>query len=798
MHFVSVSRLTPDLYRTHEGLKKLASSHPNNPLLAGRGPPGTHDVELATRVLIQVSQINSYSSSSRVELPIFDKSLCDGEGDRSSDTVSVSGPLDIFILEGWSFGFAPLTPQALTERLEKGDGKYFPQYDATALGELNDYLADFAEKVWPFFEVLVQVEPDSYEHVFRWRLQQEHHMKEKNGGKGMSDEQVHKFVERYMPSYELWAGGVLSPDVPWAGRVVRLRYGKDREVMGVESPQPVGRPKTPPGKDAEGTKETKPAPALGAPAAEIPAPAATRSFPIPASTYATAPSTLEPSSLATSARSKPASPPPTKAASPPPAAKPSIPSHTSSKPSTPTPPGPYNPAWSRKYLAGKTPLNPTYDQIPALQTLHQDSVILRLSPNLAFFPVQGPGGRLLVHPLSKKGRLPPGGVGFVSGGVALADFAADPFVDRVVCAGEDGVLRVWTLSADGVEGAGPEPDVVRGKGVERIVHVQFHPTAQDLLLAASNEHGSSHLRFFDLATGKEEKVVDLPCPVTGFSISSSGQRVALAAKDGRILVLDPRNDGAKIIEGKGHDSPRSAQLAWVGEDHLISLGFGKGSMRQLHLYSVANGVERVSALSLDVSPSVLFPVYDGDTHILYAWGKGQQNILAFQIAPSSSEPIVKLPSFAAGSPQLAVAFFPKTSLDVRKVEVAKCLRLTSRSVEEVTFTVPRNRPQFFQDDIYVPTPDGRPVTSPAKWLAGEPGLPNYVSLCPEGMTPLSEAPAATTTVRHKFVPAANVMSEAQKKQKAMDDLFAKAKGDDSDSDDEPVRGGIPAPDDDDW
>ncbi|KLT40440.1 DUF1900-domain-containing protein [Cutaneotrichosporon oleaginosum] len=746
-----------DLYRTHAGLKQLAAERPNNALLTGRGPPGTHDVELATRVLKEVQDINPRG---HVDLPVFDKSLCGGEGDRSPSTVGVDGPLDIFVLEGWSFGFGPLSSSELDARLAAKDGKYFPKYGSQELHELNTYLAAFAEAVYPFFSAVVQIEPDSYEHVFRWRLQQEHEMKDEKG-EGMSDEAVHAFVERYMPSYELWAGGVLDAGAPWAGNVLRLRYGKDREVTGVEEPQTQEEEK----KATPAATTTAP---LLAPRSPSPPPKKAPSPPVPT---ASPKASLTANTLAT------------KAASPAPATtSPDSAAHKS-----------YNPGWSRKYLAGKTPLIPTYDQIPSVATLHQDSQILRLSPHLAFFPVQGPGGRLLVHPLSKKGRLPFGGVGFVAGGVALADFAADPFTDRVVCAGEDGVLRVWDLPADGVEGAGPEPTVVRGSGVERIAHVAFHPTARDLLVVASNEHGASHLRFFDLTTGSESKVVDLPAAVTGFATSDDGQRVALSTKDGRILVWD--RDRA-FVEGQAHDSARAAQLAWAGE-HLISLGFGRGSMRQLHVYAIHEKVERIAALSLDVSPSVLFPVYDEDTHILYAWGKGQQNILAFQIDPLGKEVVEKLPSFTAGAPQLAVAFLPKTALDVRKVEVAKCLRLTARSVEEVTFSVPRNRPQFFQDDIYVPTRDGAPATTAREWLAGAAGRPRYVSLRPQGMELLSTAPAQQAAQK-KFVPAAAVMSEEQRKQKAMDDLFARAKGDsDSDSDDEPQRrGGIPPPDDD--
>lgn len=61
---------------------------------------------------------------------------------------------------------------------------------------------------------------------------------------------------------------------------------------------------------------------------------------------------------------------------------------------------------------------------------------------------------------------------------------------------------------------------------------------------------------------------------------------------------------------------------------------------------------------------------------------------------------------------------------------------------------------------------------------------------------VSLAPKADTTARKKFVPAKNIMSEEEKKKKEMDALFAKAKMDESSSDEEEIRAGLDPPDDD--
>ncbi|RYF08076.1 MAG: hypothetical protein EOO77_25375 [Oxalobacteraceae bacterium] len=62
---------------------------------------------------------------------------------------------------------------------------------------------------------------------------------------------------------------------------------------------------------------------------------------------------------------------------------------------------------------------------------------------------------------------------------------------------------------------------------------------------------------------------------------------------------------------------------------------------------------------------------------------------------------------------------------------------------------------------------------------------------------MSQAPKTDTAAKKKFVPAANVMSEEERKRKEMNDLFQRAKMDESSEEDEPKQSGL-APPDDDW
>ena len=68
--------------------------------------------------------------------------------------------------------------------------------------------------------------------------------------------------------------------------------------------------------------------------------------------------------------------------------------------------------------------------------------------------------------MKKKGRVAVGGEGYLAVGVEIVDFDVDLFEGRVAVAGEDGLVRVWNVSSEGVQGVGPEADqVLKGEHI---------------------------------------------------------------------------------------------------------------------------------------------------------------------------------------------------------------------------------------------------------------------------------------------------------------------------------------------
>ncbi|KAI0669676.1 P-loop containing nucleoside triphosphate hydrolase protein [Trametes maxima] len=251
-HSLSVTVLSlDDLYLPHDGLVSLASSHPGNPLLRGRGQPGTHDVPLGTDILNKLKRINAQTApGAAVELPSFDKSLFNGEGDRAPNGTDVHPPVDVVLFEGWCVGFYPIPKEEVERRYGRpivGLGEDFLKrkgYRVEDVLEINERLKNYVSW-WSLFDSFIQIKPPDehpYAYIHKWRLQQEHHMKARNGGQGMSDEQVEVFVDRYIPGYVFFGDGVVTgyeeaPGKqtlpPWTGHGLRLQIGENREVVRV-------------------------------------------------------------------------------------------------------------------------------------------------------------------------------------------------------------------------------------------------------------------------------------------------------------------------------------------------------------------------------------------------------------------------------------------------------------------------------------------------------------------------------------------------------------------------------------
>ncbi|BGP16134.1 hypothetical protein JCM10213v2_004128 [Rhodosporidiobolus nylandii] len=441
------------------------------------------------------------------------------------------------------------------------------------------------------------------------------------------------------------------------------------------------------------------------------------------------------------------------------------------------PGGPFNPGWSRKFLTGKTPLKPDYFDVKDLSaTTSAEVVLLKTTPTYLLYPLSGPGGRLAVHPLAQKGRLSTH-VPALQTGAVVVDFEVDPFGgEKVFVAGDDGAIRVFELP-DVAEGWEKKVEEAQGKvlsdsRMDRISTLAHHPAAKDLLLSVSDDHGKPTVRLWNVETGTIVAEAALPKGgVSSVAWSPDGILLAVATKNKQLHVLDPRKPSS-LISTASHDSIRPVRLAWAPESHLISTGFNRSASRELILYSLAGGkLAQAGKQTLDISPAPLFPFYDLDTRVLLLYSRGERSCLAFEVdlAEASKTPFSKLPSFEHGTLQSAFAFGPKTKVDVKAVEVLHALRLTPSEIQSVSFTIPRAKAEYFQNDIYVPTRNTeKPTMSVEDYVAGKDKPLELVDLRPQGMQLLSEAPVQQKTVSTRSQIKQDGLTDSQREKAYLD------------------------------
>ncbi|XP_006824884.1 LOW QUALITY PROTEIN: coronin-7-like, partial [Saccoglossus kowalevskii] len=308
--------------------------------------------------------------------------------------------------------------------------------------------------------------------------------------------------------------------------------------------------------------------------------------------------------------------------------------------------------------------------------------------DFAAIPIAGPGGLIAILNVDKPGKLPDTGVYVIQNGNTVMDFKWDPFdTRRMAVACDDAVIRIWMIPEGGLTETLTQPEFILKGHEEKIYFLLFHPLVSDLLLSASYDMS---VRIWDLDF-YEEKITlhGHQDQIFGASWSPDGVYVATVSKDKMIRIYEPRKAVLPIREGPGLEGSRGARIVYAcNGQYLIVLGFDKQSSRKISVHNVDDLTAPVAMVTLDVSPATLIPYYDDDTSVLFCTGKGDRIVQAYEVI-SHAPYLVELSEFRCTDPHQAMSFLPKITCDVKKVEVARALRLSKTTIEPIVFTVPR-------------------------------------------------------------------------------------------------------------
>jgi len=424
----------------------------------------------------------------------------------------------------------------------------------------------------------------------------------------------------------------------------------------------------------------------------------------------------------------------------------------------------------------------TFYNIQPNSTSNMDSALVTCNQIFWAVPWVGGGGPVYVSRLDAVGKVEPT-VALVNGHRApVVSLGFSPFNDYLLATGSDDQhIKIWQLPEQTVgsesqhkplQGIGMNADDARcdlAGHTGSVKTIDFHPVADQLLVTSGTD---MMIRFWDLENQIQslcigEGVFRDSDNIFNLSFNYMGNLLSVSSRD-YLYLMDPRaRENSGIVSScVGHVGRRGQRAVWCtspGQSdtkHLLSVGTGKVGERQLILWDIRNFESPLVTKTLDSSSGLLFPLYDEGTSTAFLTARGDRTLKIVEInTAEGSENILNCNDFQpSGDPTCGIGMLPKRVCDVRSVEVCRLLRLTTTSLEPISFILPRadKLKEYFQDDVFLPARSKIPTLTCEQWLSGDNAEPALMSLQPENMIPVSQKPpepvrpTSTALIREKM------------------------------------------------
>lgn len=354
------------------------------------------------------------------------------------------------------------------------------------------------------------------------------------------------------------------------------------------------------------------------------------------------------------------------------------------------------------------------------------------------------GGSVGVFPVSKTGKLPDAPLVLSAHAEPVMDLEWSPLEAGLLATGSrENVIKLWQLPTqvselDAYLTRKPAAAMSLSAHSKRPALMKFHPIASNILLTTSFDLTA---KVWDLETGQEARSLPIAdSSVTSVSWNDDGKLFAVAtAKDKTLRLYDPRASNPLLKETVAHEgAAKGFQVCFLEGSRVLTVGFSAKSERQLSLWDTSADFSKpTSCQTIDVDSSLLYPYYEPGTGLLFLTGRGASMIF-YEI--NNEEPYAHFVNKASLQGTYSVAAsIPKRFCEVNTCEIARFLKLSTSTVDTVSFIVPR-KSGWFQEDIYPPVPSGEPGISGKEWLAGKNAPPSTVSLKPEGAVSVFDVP----------------------------------------------------------
>ena len=260
----------------------------------------------------------------------------------------------------------------------------------------------------------------------------------------------------------------------------------------------------------------------------------------------------------------------------------------------------------------------------------------------------------------------------------------------------------------------------------------FHRPVRLFLVPAVLATGSADhtVKLWDIDSGEEKCTINCTDNLQDMQWSYAGDRIAVSCKNKTMQIFDPRTDTV-VQECKPHEGSKCFNVCWLGSsNNIATVGFTRQSKRQFMIWDSRDLTKQIHTESLDQSAGVIMPFYDEDSKVLYLAGKGDGNIRFYEMIPEKPHTF-SLSEYRGSGSQKGMCFIPKRHCDTKKCEVMRGLKLTSKTVEPLSFIIPRKSDRF-QADIYPDTKAGVPALEADAYFGGASDFtPKLVSMDPK-------------------------------------------------------------------
>lgn len=168
-----------------------------------------------------------------------------------------------------------------------------------------------------------------------------------------------------------------------------------------------------------------------------------------------------------------------------------------------------------------------------------------------------------------------------------------------------------------------------------------------------------------------------------------------------------------------HEGARPQKLTWLGDSQtILTCGFSKLSEREYAVWDNRNITTPIIKRRLDDYSGVPYVYFDEDNKVVFVAGKGESAVSYFQYSKETPNMIDFLGAFKGKEPQKGLSFMPKKCNDLMQNETNKAVRLTAKTVEYISFKVPR-KSGTFQADLFPPTRSHEPAMKFDDYINGQ-------------------------------------------------------------------------------